>query len=335
MRNTKESPREKELAVAATISDIFLRNVPQRRIDNAEEDSAIVNVEGGKSKSGPRPDELTAEDSARFLRIVAETLQVKRHYDLFHLMQGEIQHFIPHQIMISAWGDFRKWDLTVDVISAIPRVRTGRLDGCHIGSQCSINNLLKNLQARWAALGRQPLLVNNYADEYSKCSMSNCAPNTALQSMGSALVHGIHDHRDGIDSLYLALNPSSNVNGYGLHRSHFLIDALICQIDDAFRRVAGSKFAHTAVRDDSLRDLGDLSAREMEIMEIVSQGRTNLEIAQMLNISTFTVKNHLQRILGKLGATNRTEAVAKQHQRIQRVQRTNGSGDDMHAEHVV
>jgi DNA-binding CsgD family transcriptional regulator len=54
----------------------------------------------------------------------------------------------------------------------------------------------------------------------------------------------------------------------------------------------------------------DLSQREVEIMRWVRQGKTNLEIGSILDISAFTVKNHLQRIFRKLNVGNRAQAVA-------------------------
>jgi LuxR family maltose regulon positive regulatory protein len=53
-----------------------------------------------------------------------------------------------------------------------------------------------------------------------------------------------------------------------------------------------------------------LSYRELEVLQLVSLGKTNLEISEQLNIAKATVKYHLANIFGKLGATNRTLAVA-------------------------
>lgn len=53
-----------------------------------------------------------------------------------------------------------------------------------------------------------------------------------------------------------------------------------------------------------------LSAREAEVLMWLYYGKTNSEIARVLNTSVFTVKNHVQNILLKLGATNRTQAVS-------------------------
>ena len=54
-----------------------------------------------------------------------------------------------------------------------------------------------------------------------------------------------------------------------------------------------------------------LTAREREVIELVSAGATNNEIAKALVISESTVKSHVKHILRKLGAANRAEAVSR------------------------
>lgn len=51
-----------------------------------------------------------------------------------------------------------------------------------------------------------------------------------------------------------------------------------------------------------------LSAREIEVLEMVSKGLTNKEIAQVLQISHYTVRNHINHITAKLQVADRTEA---------------------------
>jgi DNA-binding NarL/FixJ family response regulator len=53
-----------------------------------------------------------------------------------------------------------------------------------------------------------------------------------------------------------------------------------------------------------------LTARELEVLTLIGQGRSNGEIASTLSIAPRTAKVHVQNILSKLGATNRTEAVS-------------------------
>lgn len=61
-----------------------------------------------------------------------------------------------------------------------------------------------------------------------------------------------------------------------------------------------------------------LTPRELEVLTLLGQGRSNGEIASSLSIAPRTVKVHVQNIMGKLGASNRTEAVsiAVRHQLI-------------------
>ncbi|SRR6266496_1710680 len=51
-----------------------------------------------------------------------------------------------------------------------------------------------------------------------------------------------------------------------------------------------------------------LSRRELEVLEMVSKGLTNKEIAHVFQVSHFTVRNHVRRIIDKLDVGDRTEA---------------------------
>lgn len=55
---------------------------------------------------------------------------------------------------------------------------------------------------------------------------------------------------------------------------------------------------------------GDLTAREREILALMTEGLNNTQIAARLVVSRSTVKFHVSNILSKMAATSRTEAVA-------------------------
>jgi non-specific serine/threonine protein kinase len=56
---------------------------------------------------------------------------------------------------------------------------------------------------------------------------------------------------------------------------------------------------------------GDLTTREREVLQLVSAGRTDRQIADALFVSRRTVNTHVTHILGKLGVSSRTEAAAE------------------------
>ncbi len=53
----------------------------------------------------------------------------------------------------------------------------------------------------------------------------------------------------------------------------------------------------------------DLTMRQQQLMALVAKGLTNKEIASHLNLSEFTVRNHIHRVLKQLDAGSRSEAV--------------------------
>ena len=53
----------------------------------------------------------------------------------------------------------------------------------------------------------------------------------------------------------------------------------------------------------------ELSDRELEVLRLIGQGMSNLDIATALTIGESTVKSHVNRILSKLGVSDRTQAV--------------------------
>jgi DNA-binding NarL/FixJ family response regulator len=59
------------------------------------------------------------------------------------------------------------------------------------------------------------------------------------------------------------------------------------------------------------RDLPALTSREIQVLKLVAEGLRNHEIAKNLGLSLNTVKVHVNRILEKLDAQDRTEAVTR------------------------
>jgi len=95
-------------------------------------------------------------------------------------------------------------------------------------------------------------------------------------------------------------------------RGYLSKDASRAEIVTAINTVsAGGKYlsGEIAGRLAERESRSSLSSREMEILEMVSKGLTNKEIARVLQISQYTVRNHINHISAKLEVGDRTEAV--------------------------
>jgi DNA-binding NarL/FixJ family response regulator len=97
------------------------------------------------------------------------------------------------------------------------------------------------------------------------------------------------------DDLIRAIRTVAGGRGY--------LDPRITQQTFRWIRTSASSGGHTP-------GLSHLSPQERLIMPLLSQGRTNKEIASQLGLSDKTIKNYLANIYDKLGVNRRTEAVA-------------------------
>lgn len=96
-------------------------------------------------------------------------------------------------------------------------------------------------------------------------------------------------------------------------RGYLMKDATRAQIVEAVRTVASGQMHFPngiAARIAEREGRAGLSPREQDVLMMISKGLTNKEIAQALLISQFTVRNHVNHILEKLEASDRTEAVS-------------------------
>jgi DNA-binding NarL/FixJ family response regulator len=64
-------------------------------------------------------------------------------------------------------------------------------------------------------------------------------------------------------------------------------------------------------REETRANPAGLTARQLEVLELLAEGLTNAEIADRLVVSPRTAEHHVAAVLAKLGATTRREAVRR------------------------
>lgn len=240
---------------------------------------------------------LDIPDIEHFYRVIDASICVRKRYQCFLWTQGELQSFLPHEILICASGDLTRYNARLECFSGAP-----------FGERMiellndPVSGLMPRLVASWRAGGCSPIFLPDatnvhreyglLAREIRDLELINCA------------AHGVIDGHSGAGAFFAFFRIPNGVCRKYLH----CIDLLVPHLYMTYQRVvmAESQIAAT-LPDDPLV----LSVREAEILHWMRAGKTNQEIGHILNISSFTVKNHVQKILRKLNVANRTQAVAK------------------------
>jgi transcriptional regulator EpsA len=254
------------------------------------------------------------EDLPQLFSLLLQLIDVDRHVDLMRWLHGDFQRYLHHDILIAAWGNFSLGVIHYDVISAIPGVRT------ESAMAEAVTPLLTSLFTRWLAQGHAPFSLSVGETGFTWDRVVEIGPIAeSLGTMRSCLVHGIRDERGRHDCLYIFFSKHL----YRSSQERFACRFFLPYIDTALRQVellpnqyppvpgtpAASVAASKVVAPPDTPGSA-LSERESEIMVWIAKGKTNGEIGSILNVSEFTVKNHLQRIFKKLCVSNRAQAVA-------------------------
>jgi two-component system NarL family response regulator len=109
---------------------------------------------------------------------------------------------------------------------------------------------------------------------------------------------------EGDEDVYGALRAGA--------KGYLLKDVEHGELYSAIRKVAvGQKCIPARISAKLVERMGatQLTLREHEVLQLIAMGKTNLEIGRALFISEGTVKTHVNNILSKLGASDRTNAV--------------------------
>lgn len=244
------------------------------------------------------------------VHLLQQGLAVNRHIDLMLWLQGDVQHFLPHDILLACWGKFDETGFRVDVISRLPAIRTTTV------MERDIEPVVRALHERWQRSGQSAFTMAIPTGINVTRAHDGCRVAEAFGAMRSALVHGLRDQRGRHDCFYIALSHLPQLPP----GAHWNFAVLLPYLDAALRSVTHlseqysdghtTNGADGAALAPTLAALG-LSDREIEIMLWVRAGKTNQEIGLILHISAFTVKNHLKRIFRKLDVRNRAQAVAR------------------------
>lgn len=249
---------------------------------------------------------MRQESEQALIDAIEAASDVERRPQLYQWLQLHLRRFVPHELAVCAVARPATLRLAVQVFHVIPLgepllAALADEDGA----------LLRALLATWNRRPDQPVRI-------AVDALDGAAPGEtgALRAAGfdALLVHAVRRGRDGpgVESLFVFAGrgapPADD------ERTLRLLHWLRPQLHLMTLRVGAGEESRVDPRSRS-RSVPpggvSLTPREREILLHARDGKRNAEIGVALGISGLTVKNHLQKILRKLGATNRAQAVAE------------------------
>jgi transcriptional regulator EpsA len=241
------------------------------------------------------------------LRIIEAAPEVRRRYQFFTWLQGQVNPLLPHLVALCGAYSRQRRQLVFEVFNSVvlpPPVL--------MQLTAPDSPLLQHLAHAWVQGQGQPLsrpLADvTLAVPGAEASALAAVGVTRLVAHGVSLPDRLHE----ITSFFVL-----GATAEGDARLERMLDLIVHALHAAYLRTLSFE-----------RELGGLpprplqaplplasrsprvTAREAQILSWVREGMNNQQIGIELGISALTVKNHIQKILRKLGASNRAHAVA-------------------------
>lgn len=251
---------------------------------------------------------LPARQARALLRFVEDAPAVCRRHHFYLLLQSQLEQLVPHTLALCGAYDRQRKSLAFDLFNTVPLPPLLQLQ-----LRRSDSPLLMQVQHAWVDGRGEPLVIRLER----RPGLPPDSEVAALLELGvqRLLVHGVSrpDRLNEVSSMFLFGGPAPVADD----DAHSLLRLVINDLHAAYLRVltvereVGQAAPEKGGREGAAAGPSmKITPREAQILCWVRDGKNNHEIGLTLGISALTVKNHVQKILRKLGASNRAHAVA-------------------------
>ncbi|SFV14609.1 XrtB/PEP-CTERM-associated transcriptional regulator EpsA [Pseudoduganella namucuonensis] len=248
---------------------------------------------------------LSKLEQEYLLGAIEAALQVREPRRFFLWTQGQLQALLPHRILVCLHFGPAGEVLHVECVhgTVLGEAALARLadpvDGLAV--RLARHCLGAAPGCAPAALEAEPAAPRH--------PLAAFQPELRAARLDNVLLHGTERLPGGASCFALFGMPHRP----GPRQGYFL-ELLLPHLHLALMRLRadaeGEAYAGVAAAGQPARPRRQVSQRELEILHWVREGKSNDEVGQILGISGYTVKNHLQRIYKTLGVSNRAQAVA-------------------------
>jgi len=241
---------------------------------------------------------LSEEDRIRLADAVESSLRVVKRHQFYLWDQGPVQALLPHDILICGVANGAANGLEFHHFCITRYFRQEHFDAvCH-----PRDGLIPRLLELWYRSG-EPIMIAP-ADPPVE-GPTDIATMIVRNELRNVAAHGTRDAEGRLTGYFIFSRVPCEFGP----RLAYAIDLLLPIFQATFTRVLlGEHKPGSAAAPHRGRPI---TRREVEILKWIKEGKTNNDIAQILALSPWTVKNHMQAILKKLSVQNRSHAVAR------------------------
>lgn len=245
-----------------------------------------------------QPANLDDEHRRHFSDAVEASFHVSSRHQFFVWSQSSVQALIPHEILICGIEDGSRQGMAMHRFSGSRYFRQEHFDVV----ADPLTGLMPRLMA--AAEGNRsnvifcPLVEGKPADD----KLLALVTGNELKNLAARLITG---SRGKVEAFYVFSRLSGKLDG----KLGYAIELLLPHLHNTFLRVLATEREMAGINTQRSGRL--VTPRQEEILNLIKNGKTNSEIAELLSCSPWTIKNHIQAILRKLDSNTRTHAIAR------------------------
>jgi transcriptional regulator EpsA len=241
---------------------------------------------------------LREQDLLRFSDAVEASLDVWSRQQFFVWTQGAVQGLVPHEILICGVRVAGRQPLLMQRFNAGRYFQQGHFDAVSDPQ----SGLLPRVIAVSKDTGECVVFSPPGTDRISDLHLHALVQANEMQNLAGKLVLGLDRQ---IEAFYGFSRVSVSLD----ERLGRLIDLMVPHLHSTFLRVlSNERLAPVPEEPVSVRIV---TRRQAEILLLVKEGKTNAEIAELLECSQWTIKNHVQNILRRLDASSRAHALSR------------------------
>ena len=243
---------------------------------------------------------LDEADRGRFSDAVEASFGIASRQQFFVWSQSSLQALIPHEILICGIEDGSRQGLAVHKFSTSRYFRQEQFDVVADPLSGLIPKLLAVAEGQSSAVivSPDPTPRNRAAHD----ALLVLVAENEMKNLAAQLVIGT---RGKVEAFYVFSRVSAQLDG----RLGYVTELLMPHVHIAFLRVLASEREASGANTQRAGRL--VTPRQEEILNLIKNGKTNSEIAQLLSCSPWTIKNHIQAILRKLDSNTRTHAISR------------------------